>query len=64
MEQDDDANGRLEYNLGNQGSTATVYISNVRLIKTGQGEILPPAKTILSDGNYVYNVSSRKVRIE
>ena len=55
MEQDDDANGRLEYNLGNQGSTATVYISNVRLIKTGQGEILPPAKTILSDGNYVYN---------
>lgn len=55
MEQDSDANGRLEYNLGNQGSKATVYISNVKLIKTGQTEIKPPAKTILADGNYVYN---------
>ncbi len=27
----DDANGRLEFNLGNKGSTATVYITNVRV---------------------------------
>ncbi|SES79284.1 carbohydrate binding domain-containing protein [[Clostridium] polysaccharolyticum] len=55
MEQDDDANGRLEFNLGNQGSKAAVYISNVKLVKTGQTEIKPPAKTVLMDGNYVYN---------
>lgn len=31
MTDKDDNNGRLEFNLGNQGSTATVHISNVRL---------------------------------
>lgn len=31
MTEKDDNNGRLEFNLGNRGSTATVYISNVRL---------------------------------
>lgn len=55
MEKDDDANGRLEFNLGFQNSTANVYISNVRLVKTGEIEIQEPGKTILSDGNYVYN---------
>lgn len=29
----DDANGRLEFNLGNTGSTATVHLSNVRIEK-------------------------------
>lgn len=55
MENEDDANGRLEFNLGNQGSTATVYISNVRMEKVGQTEVKEPEKTILADGNYVYN---------
>jgi len=31
MTEKDDNNGRLEFNLGNRGSTATIYISNVRL---------------------------------
>ena len=31
MQEKDDNNGRLEFNLGHRGSTATVYISNVRL---------------------------------
>lgn len=35
MTSDDDANARLEFNLGNQGSTADVFISNVKIEKTG-----------------------------
>ena len=31
MKDKDDPNGRLEFNLGHRGSTATVYISNVRV---------------------------------
>ena len=31
MTEKDDNYGRLEYNMGNKGSTATVYIKNVRL---------------------------------
>ena len=31
MKDKDDPNGRLEFNMGNKGSTATVYISNVRV---------------------------------
>lgn len=31
MTEKNDENGRLEFNLGNRGSTSTVYISNVRL---------------------------------
>ncbi|MCR5075655.1 MAG: family 16 glycosylhydrolase [Ruminococcus sp.] len=31
MKDKDDNNGRLEFNLGNKGSTATVYIKNVRV---------------------------------
>lgn len=36
---DSDANGRLEFNLGNQGSCAAVHISNVRVEKTGEEQI-------------------------
>lgn len=53
MTEDSDANGRIEYNLGNQGSIATVHISNVRLEKLG--EAAAEEKTVLPDGNYVYN---------
>ncbi len=35
MNAKDDPNGRLEFNLGHRGSTATVYISNVRVEQIG-----------------------------
>ncbi len=50
-----DTNGRVEFNLGNQGSTARVTISNVRLVKVGPAVIPPEVKSVLPDGNYVYN---------
>ncbi|MCI9080605.1 MAG: family 16 glycosylhydrolase, partial [Lachnospiraceae bacterium] len=58
MTDKDDANGRLEYNLGAAGSKAGVHISNVSLIKVSEstGEELEE-KTVLADGNYVYNGS-------
>lgn len=61
MTDKDDANGRLEYNLGAAGSTAGVHISNVSIIKISEstGEELDE-KTVLADGNYVYNGSFRE----
>ena len=58
MTDKDDANGRLEYNLGAAGSKAAVYISNVSIVKVSEstGEELEQ-KTVLADGNYVYNGS-------
>ena len=53
MTADSDANGRVEFNLGNQGSIAKVHISNVRLTKEGDAE--KEEKGVLPDGNYVYN---------
>ena len=38
MEGRDDANGRLEFNLGAAGSEAGVHISNVSLVKTSAGK--------------------------
>ena len=56
MEKEDDANGRLEFNLGNQGSTADVEISNVKIEKIGQIEKEDDGlKKIMPDGNYVNN---------
>ena len=51
----DDVNGRVEFNLGNQGSTATLHISNVRLEVIGECELPSDEKSVLPDGNYVYN---------
>ena len=31
MKDKDDDSGRVEFNMGNQGSTATIHIRNVRL---------------------------------
>ena len=56
MEKADDANGRLEFNLGKTVSTATVYITNIKVTwdeKRDTGN----EKTILADGNSVYNGS-------
>lgn len=56
MKDIDEANGRVEFNYGNQGSLATIEISNVRLEKIGQHEAEDNnKKTVLPDGNYVYN---------
>ena len=50
----DDANARLEFNLGKTASTADVYIGKVAIVKTGSVEI-DNSKKVLTDGNYVYN---------
>lgn len=55
MLQSSDANGRVEFNLGNQGSTASVTISNVKLEKIGAAVIPTEVKSVLPDGNFVYN---------
>lgn len=56
MTDKDDANGRLEYNMGAAGSTAAIHISNVTLKKTGQvSEEEINQKGVLRNGNYVYN---------
>ncbi len=57
MTSDSDPNGRVEFNLGNQGSTATVHIDNVRIEKVKVIEIAEETKSVLPDGNYVYNGS-------
>ena len=55
----DDGNGRLEFNLGNTDSTAAVHISNVKVTKVSGDKIddSNAKKTVLADGNYVYNGS-------
>ncbi|MDE7476796.1 MAG: Ig-like domain-containing protein, partial [Lachnospiraceae bacterium] len=50
-----DPNGSLEFNFGNQGSTEAVHISNVSLTITGEIEVEENKKSVLPDGNYVYN---------
>lgn len=56
MEDKDDANGRLEFNLGNTTPVSTVHISNVSIKNTDTFEI-DDSKKALSDGNYIYNGS-------
>ncbi len=56
MTDSDDANGRLEFNMGAAGSTADIHISNVSVIKTEEKDLeKDTAKTVRADGNYVYN---------
>mgnify|MGYP000894741422 FL=1 len=55
MKDNDDANGRLEFNLGAAGSATGVNLSNISLIKTAQTDGTEGEKNILADGNYVYN---------
>ena len=57
MKDSDDANGRLEFNMGAAGSTSGIRISNVSLKKTDEIVITDGEKGILADGNYVYNGS-------
>lgn len=61
MTYDTDPQGRLEFNMGNAGSTAAIHIDNVRLEEIVAAD--PTAegtKTMLYDGNYVYNGSFDK----
>lgn len=55
MKAKDDANGRLEFNMGAAGSKADITLHNVALRKVGKTELKPLPKTVLPDGNYVYN---------
>ena len=57
MTDDADPNGRLEFNMGAAGSDAGITLSNVWVRKTGQADLSDPEKTVLADGNYVYNGS-------
>ncbi|MDK2807736.1 MAG: hypothetical protein PWP24_469 [Clostridiales bacterium] len=58
MTSDSDSNGRLEFNMGYAGSTADIYISKVSITKTKSADPNEKeVKTILADGNYVYNGS-------
>ena len=53
-----DANRRLEYNMGSKGSTADIYISNVSVKKIKEADPNEKEeKTVLANGNYVYNGS-------
>lgn len=55
MKSASDANGRLEFNLGNQGSNADVVITNVRLEHLGDSPVSEDEKIMLPDGNYIFN---------
>ncbi len=55
MKDTSDINGRIEFNLGNQGAKEDVYITNVRLEIIGTADSEKEEKTILPDGNHVYN---------
>ena len=57
MTDEDDPNGRLEFNMGAAGSAAGITLGNVWVRKTGQTDLDDPEKTVLADGNYVYNGS-------
>lgn len=50
----DDANARIEFNLGKTSPVSDVYLSNVKLEKVAQGSI-DTGKKVLTDGNYVAN---------
>lgn len=55
MNEEDDANGRVEFNMGAMGSKETVHITNVRIEKIGQAESGGVEAYVLPDGNYIYN---------
>ena len=58
MEEKTNVNSIVEFNLGAQGSTSPVTISNVKIKQVGGEEIVEDtSKKIRPDGNYVYNGS-------
>ncbi len=58
MDEKTNANSIVEFNLGDQGSTAPVTISNVTIKQVGGEEVAEDtSKKVRPDGNYVYNGS-------
>lgn len=58
MKSDSDENGRLEYNMGKVLPASKIYIKNVSIKKTKDAAPNEKEeKTILSDGNHIYNGS-------
>ena len=56
MTDETDADTSLEFNLGNQGSTAAVTLANVKLVQSGGTKQEGGSKKkVRADGNYVYN---------
>lgn len=55
MEEKTDLNACLEFNLGNQGSSGGVAISNISIKVKQEGPEEVYEKTVRPDGNYVYN---------
>jgi beta-glucanase (GH16 family) len=55
MKAKDDPTARVEFNLGNQGSTAAVHIANVAVVMTRDKAKTKEAKVVLPDGNFIYN---------
>ncbi|MGN0740515.1 MAG: carbohydrate binding domain-containing protein [Treponema sp.] len=54
MNDSTDTNARIEFQLGNAGSSAAVHISNVRLERINSS-VAKPRRTALPDGNFIYN---------
>jgi beta-glucanase (GH16 family) len=55
MKAKDDPTARIEFNLGNQGSSAGVHLDNVSVVLIREKPAAAEAKTVLPDGNFVYN---------
>lgn len=56
MTNNTDDSGRMEFNTGASGSTATIFIDNVRIEKAdGEMTQTEDGKGVLADGNYLYN---------
>ncbi len=52
-----DANSRFEMTFGAMDSKATVYLDNITVEKVSSFEVKEEPKTVLPDGNYIYNGS-------
>jgi Beta-glucanase/Beta-glucan synthetase len=55
MKSGDDPAARVEFNLGNQGSNAGVHLTNVSVVMTRAAAAGQDARSILPDGNLIYN---------
>jgi beta-glucanase (GH16 family) len=55
MKAQNDPTARVEFNLGNQNSTATVHITNVSVVMTRKNDDAQNVREMLPDGNLVYN---------
>lgn len=54
MQQQSDANGRIEFNMGAVESIEDIHLTNVKLMDLGESN-KSSIKSVLSNGNYLYN---------